>query len=85
MTEIDQHDLQRREDRIGKQNPQNPEQSAHQKLHCEQDGRREVDRPPRDIGDNHISIDIVHQEIEDDAPDPLPLTGAEAHGDHQHA
>jgi hypothetical protein len=80
--DVDQHDLERCKDWVGEQYAEDPEQGAHQQLEGEQHGRREVDRAPRDIGHDEISVDIVHQEIDDDAPDALVGAGAEAHRNH---
>ena len=44
LAEIDQHHLQRREDRVGEQHAEDPEQRAHQQLHREHQ-RRARGRP----------------------------------------
>ena len=85
MAEVDQHNLQGRKDWIGEQDPENSEECAHQQLHREQHRGREVDRAPGDKRHDDISVDIVHQEIDDDAPDALTVSGTEADRDHQHA
>ena len=82
--EVDQNHLQRREDRIGEQHAEDSEQRRHQQLHRKKDGGRQVDGAPGDERHDDVSVDIVHQEIDDDAPDAVPVAGAEADRDHQH-
>jgi hypothetical protein len=82
MAEIHQNHLQRREDRVGEQYAENPEQGSHQKLHRQQHRRGEVDRPPRDEGQDDIALEIVDEEIDEDRPYALVCAGGEADGDH---
>ena len=65
--------------------PKNPEQRPEQQLRREHQRRREVDRPPRDVGHDQIAIDILDEEIDEDRPKALVGPGAEADRDHQHA
>jgi hypothetical protein len=85
MAEIHQNHLQRREDRVGEQYAENPEQGSHQKLHRQQHRRGEVDRPPRDEGQDDIALEIVDEEINEDRPHTLVGAGREADRDHQNA
>ena len=73
--------------RIGSANstPEKSEQRPHQQLHGEHQRRREVDRPPGDVGHDQIAIDILDEEIDEDRPSPWFGAGAEADRDHQHA
>jgi hypothetical protein len=40
VAEVNQHDLQSRQDRVGEKHTQDSEQRGHQKLHRQQDGWR---------------------------------------------
>ena len=51
----------------------------------EHDRRREVDRPPRDVRDDQIAIDVLDEEIDEDRAQSPGRAGAEADRDHQHA
>ena len=70
VADVHQRHLQHREDRVGEQDAENPEQGAHQQLHGEHDCRREVDRSPGDVRNDQIAVDVLHEEIDEDCEEP---------------
>jgi hypothetical protein len=82
MAEIHQNHLQRREDRVGEQYAENPEQGSHQKLHRQQHSGRKIHRTPGNERQDDIALEIVDEEIDEDRPYALVCAGGEADGDH---
>ena len=82
LAKVNQNDLDRCKYGVCKQHSKDPEDRGHQQLHRQKNSGSEVDRSPGDEGHDDISVDVMHQEIDDDAPDPPIWAGAETDCDH---
>ena len=81
--EVDQHDLQGRKERVGEQYSEQPKQRGHQQLHREQNRRRDVDSAPGDVGQHHVTFEIVDKEVDEDRPNAVIRASRETDRDHQ--